>query len=245
MAKVGNAWWIPFRLTLYHKGLTALIALGILENLQEQGTIKPLLEMEHNSAEYLHVLIEALRFVLTSPSPYFFWHLDFLVLLSLVYPILVIQTSCLSCVRYSVVCCGSRGRTCACREIAQQGWILPIISVDSHRTLASQEYLASRAKLINPLKTNPKVVHVCLSFSKRPSWNFTFSQGNPTNSSDTVYFTGSVPGKFLSYHIDRYIVADQWGNACSFIQSNYAGRTKNYFHYLRMNILPSRFWNWR
>lgn len=40
-----------------------MIALGILEHLQEQGTIKPLLEMEHNSAEYLHILIEALRFV--------------------------------------------------------------------------------------------------------------------------------------------------------------------------------------
>jgi len=56
--------------------------------------------------------------------------------------------------------------------------------------LLSKEYLASRAKLIDPLKTNPNVVH-----------------GNPTNSSDTVYFT----------------VSDQWGNACSYIQSNYAG----------------------
>lgn len=46
------------------QGITALIALGILEALQEQGTIPPLLEMEHNSAEYLHVLVEALRCVL-------------------------------------------------------------------------------------------------------------------------------------------------------------------------------------
>lgn len=43
------------------QGITALIALGILENLQEQGTIPPLSEMEHNSAQYLHVLVEAMR----------------------------------------------------------------------------------------------------------------------------------------------------------------------------------------
>ncbi len=42
-------------------GITALLALGILENIQEQGLSKPLLEMEHNSPEYLHTLIEALR----------------------------------------------------------------------------------------------------------------------------------------------------------------------------------------
>lgn len=42
-------------------GITALLALGILDNIQELGITKPLLEMEHNSAEYLHTLVEALR----------------------------------------------------------------------------------------------------------------------------------------------------------------------------------------
>ncbi|KAF7347934.1 Gamma-glutamyltranspeptidase [Mycena venus] len=121
------------------QGLTALIALGILENLQEQGTIKPLLEMEHNSAEYLHVLIEALRLAFADTQ----WY------------------------------------------VAD-----PKAEPAPVEKLLSKEYLASRAKLIDPLKTNPDVVH-----------------GNPANSSDTVYFT----------------VADQWGNACSYIQSNYAG----------------------
>lgn len=43
------------------QGLTALIALGILDSLQESGTIPPLSSMDHNSAEYLHPIIEALR----------------------------------------------------------------------------------------------------------------------------------------------------------------------------------------
>lgn len=43
------------------QGLTALIALGILDELQSSGAIPDLAKMEHNSAEYLHVLIEALR----------------------------------------------------------------------------------------------------------------------------------------------------------------------------------------
>ncbi|KAF8213164.1 gamma-glutamyltranspeptidase [Mycena galopus ATCC 62051] len=121
------------------QGLTALVALGILENLQEQGVIKPLLEMEHNSVEYLHVLIEALRVAFADTQ----WYVA-----------------------------------------DPEAEHVPV------EKLLSKEYLASRAKLINPLKTNPNVVH-----------------GNPANSSDTVYFT----------------VADQWGNACSYIQSNYAG----------------------
>jgi len=48
--------------TLPVEGITALLALGILDNMQEQGACKPLLELEHNSPEYLHALIEALRF---------------------------------------------------------------------------------------------------------------------------------------------------------------------------------------
>jgi gamma-glutamyltranspeptidase / glutathione hydrolase len=43
------------------QGLTALIALGILDELQDSGVVPDLNTMDHNSAEYLHVLIEALR----------------------------------------------------------------------------------------------------------------------------------------------------------------------------------------
>lgn len=43
------------------QGLVALIALGLLDVLQRDGTIPNLSTMDHNSAEYLHVLIECLR----------------------------------------------------------------------------------------------------------------------------------------------------------------------------------------
>lgn len=43
-------------------GLTALVALGILDNVEKQGKVKSLLEMEHNSAQYLHTLVESLRY---------------------------------------------------------------------------------------------------------------------------------------------------------------------------------------
>ncbi|KDQ63394.1 hypothetical protein JAAARDRAFT_377266 [Jaapia argillacea MUCL 33604] len=121
------------------QGITALIALGILDNMAAQGVIKPLLEMEHNSAEYLHTLVEALRLAFAD-SQYYVTDPD---------------------VKH-----------------------IPV------KELLSKEYLASRAKLFDPRRTNPTVVH-----------------GNPVNSSDTVYFS----------------VTDQWGNACSYIQSNYAG----------------------
>lgn len=44
------------------QGLVALMALGILDALQRQGKMADLIKMEHNSAEYLHAIIEALRF---------------------------------------------------------------------------------------------------------------------------------------------------------------------------------------
>lgn len=43
------------------QGLTALLALGILDEIQNAGKVGDLAEAEHNSAGYLHALIEALR----------------------------------------------------------------------------------------------------------------------------------------------------------------------------------------
>ncbi|KAG8747436.1 hypothetical protein FRC10_001107 [Ceratobasidium sp. 414] len=121
------------------QGITALMALGILEAVQETGKIKPLLEMEHNSAEYLHSLIEALRLAFADAQYY------------------VTDPSMVH---------------------------VPV------KEMLSEEYLKKRAELFNPTISIPDVNH-----------------GNPIHSTDTVYFC----------------VTDQWGNGCSFIQSNYAG----------------------
>lgn len=120
------------------QGLTALMALGMLDALQEKGAIKPLLDMEHNGVEYLHTLVEILRLAFADTKYY--------------------VTD-------------------------------PDVEHIPVEELLSKEYLASRAELFDPHK------------SKR------VSHGEPVNSSDTVYFS----------------VTDQWGNACSYIQSNYGG----------------------
>ncbi|KAI9338104.1 gamma-glutamyltranspeptidase [Zopfochytrium polystomum] len=43
------------------QGITALMALGILEALQEKGITEKLGKLEHNGVDYLHAIIEALR----------------------------------------------------------------------------------------------------------------------------------------------------------------------------------------
>lgn len=42
------------------QGLTALVALGIVEAVETQHGVD-VLDLEHNSATYLHILIEAMR----------------------------------------------------------------------------------------------------------------------------------------------------------------------------------------
>ncbi|KAG2369442.1 gamma-glutamyltranspeptidase [Suillus spraguei] len=120
------------------QGITALVALGILEQMQIQGKIPSLLELEHNSAEYLHALIEALRCVLVVES------------------------------------------------VDTQYYVTdPKFNKIPVDELLSREYLSKRAALFDAQARNPNIVHrLCVSAS------------------------------------------DQWGNACSFIQSNYAAVPK-------------------
>ncbi|CAG8568107.1 2616_t:CDS:10 [Ambispora gerdemannii] len=52
------------------QGITALLALGILQSLQEQGKIPNISELEHNSAAYLHAVIESLRLAFADTNYY-------------------------------------------------------------------------------------------------------------------------------------------------------------------------------
>ncbi|KAL7412033.1 gamma-glutamyltranspeptidase [Mrakia frigida] len=121
------------------QGLTALLALGILDEMEKEGKIPELAKMEHNSVEYLHTLIEALRLSFADT-------------------------------RYYVT--------------DPEKVHVPVDE------LLSEAYLKTRAGLFDPSKAGDSIHH-----------------GKPVASSDTVYFT----------------TADEEGNACSFIQSNYAG----------------------
>jgi hypothetical protein len=59
-----------------------------------------------------------------------------------------------------MVCHGSRRRAYSCQPITGQGRTalqsLPVIPLANN----SQEYLASRAKLFNPVRASPEVIHV-------------------------------------------------------------------------------------
>ncbi|KAH9952953.1 nucleophile aminohydrolase [Lactifluus volemus] len=132
------------------QGITALMALGILETMREQGLVGNILEMEHNSAGYLHAIGEALRFTLTRKfyefdSQYYVTDPDF---------------------QY-----------------------VPLEELlDKHLELL-QDYLASRAALFDPKRTNPQVIH-----------------GSLVQSSDTVYFSVTDRwGNACSYSTSRVI----------------------------------------
>lgn len=122
------------------QGLTTLVALGILDELQNQGKVGDLAKLEHNSAEYLHALIEALRLAFADT-------------------------------RYHV------------SDPAHS-------EHDVAALLLNPSYLAQRAKLFDASRASVDL-----------------DKGSPVNTCDTVYFS----------------VTDQYGNACSFINSNYAG----------------------
>lgn len=54
------------------QGLVALIALGVLGEMEKAGQIRAFEQKDHNSVEYLHALIEALRIGFTEAS----WHVS-------------------------------------------------------------------------------------------------------------------------------------------------------------------------
>lgn len=52
--------WTIWEIPPNGSGITALMALGIIQALEEQHGID-FTKIEHNSAEYLHIIVEALR----------------------------------------------------------------------------------------------------------------------------------------------------------------------------------------
>ncbi|KAM0125746.1 hypothetical protein ACHAP3_009622 [Botrytis cinerea] len=104
------------------QGLVALMTLGILEELENTGKIPHFQEKDHNSAEYLHAVIESLRIAFADAS-----------------------------------------------------WFIadPAFTKVPVEELISQPYLAERAKLFDPQRSNPEI----------------YDHGSPAhNHSDTVYF---------------------------------------------------------
>ncbi|KAJ2798441.1 hypothetical protein H4R20_004822 [Coemansia guatemalensis] len=51
-------------------GLAALIALGIIDTLEKERLVRPIDQMDHNSSEYLHLIIEALRLAFADARRY-------------------------------------------------------------------------------------------------------------------------------------------------------------------------------
>jgi gamma-glutamyltranspeptidase/glutathione hydrolase len=52
------------------QGIVALEALGIIDNLEKEGKIPPLKSLEHNSVEYVHTIVEALRYAFADGDAY-------------------------------------------------------------------------------------------------------------------------------------------------------------------------------
>lgn len=52
--------WTVWEIPPNGQGITALIALGIIESLEESGQVD-FSKIEHNSADYIHIVTEALR----------------------------------------------------------------------------------------------------------------------------------------------------------------------------------------
>lgn len=52
------------------QGIIALEALAIIRNLEDTGKIPPLDQLQHNSSQYIHIIVEALRYAFADGNEY-------------------------------------------------------------------------------------------------------------------------------------------------------------------------------
>ena len=89
-----------------------------------------------------------------------------------------------------VLCHWPGGSSCSCERTVEQG----VSDPDRSSILADhiQEYLATRAKLFDPEKTNPQVIHVSIdAVSKAGSWLMAF-KFRAIQSTPRIRFTSLV-----------------------------------------------------
>lgn len=178
--------------------------------------------MEHNSAEYLHVLIEALRFVpaiVSTPSS------------------LIIESTRLAfagrgpysppefVIHHALdtqwFVADPEVQPVPVEKLLSKVRLLPNVPANSDIDLRSTSL--PEQNLLTRSRRTPKSFMLGYSRSQRTLENLHFFLGKSRKLLGHCVLHRSGFFVHLNMKLHSKIVSDQWGNACSYIQSNYAG----------------------